>query len=81
MGSRNVLKAQRRHVKQERLEARIPAAQKRMLERAASLRGTSLSDFVIASGCSQSIPDRESECTRAHAGTRDATRCTSSRAP
>ncbi len=49
MGSRNVLKAQRRHVKQERLEARIPAAQKRMLERAASLRGTSLSDFVIAS--------------------------------
>ena len=49
MGSRNVLKAQRRHTKQERLEARIPAAQKRMLERAASLRGTTLTDFVLAS--------------------------------
>lgn len=49
MGSRKVLKAQRRHTKQERLEARIPAAQKRMLERAASLRGTTLTDFVLAS--------------------------------
>jgi uncharacterized protein (DUF1778 family) len=42
-------KVQRRHVKQERLEARIPPAQKRLLERAASLRGTSLSDFVLTS--------------------------------
>ncbi len=49
MGRRNLPKAQRRHFKQERLEARIPAAQKRILERAASLRGTSLTDFVLAS--------------------------------
>ena len=42
-------KVQRRHAKQERLEARIPAAQKRLLERAANLRGTSLSDFVLTS--------------------------------
>jgi uncharacterized protein (DUF1778 family) len=49
MGSRGATKAQRRHTKQERLEARIPAAQKRILEHAASLRGTSLSYFVIAS--------------------------------
>src|SRR5260370_36299339 len=81
MGSRNVLKAQRRHVKQERLEARIPAAQKRMLERAASLRGTTLSDFVIASGRSQSTPDRGPELARAHAGNPEVTLCTRSSAP
>ena len=49
MRSSRALKAPRRHTKQERLEARIPRAQKRILERAASLRGTSLTDFVIAS--------------------------------
>src|SRR4051812_10537522 len=35
--------------KQERLEARITPEQKRILEKAASLRGTSLTDFVITS--------------------------------
>ena len=45
----SALKSQRRHAKQERLEARIPPAQKRILERAASLRGTSLTDFVLTS--------------------------------
>ena len=50
MRGRSALKAQKRpHRKQERLEARIPAAQKRILERAASLRGTSLTDFVLTS--------------------------------
>jgi uncharacterized protein (DUF1778 family) len=42
-------KVQRRNKKEARLEARIPASQKRLLERAASLRGTSLTDFVISS--------------------------------
>src|SRR5260221_6703800 len=46
---RSSSKVRRQHTKQERLEARIPRAQKRILERAASLRGTSLTDFVIAS--------------------------------
>lgn len=45
----NALKSQRRHRRQERLEARISPAQKRILERAASLRGTSLTDFVLTS--------------------------------
>ena len=45
----SALKLQRRHTKQERFEARIPPAQKRILERAASLRGTSLTDFVLTS--------------------------------
>lgn len=45
----SALKVRRRHTKQERLEARISPAQKRILERAATLRGTSLSDFVLAS--------------------------------
>lgn len=49
MRRNNAVRVQKRHTKQERLEARIPPAQKRILERAASLRGTSLSDFVIAS--------------------------------
>ncbi len=33
----------------ERLEARITRQQKRLIERAAALRGTSLTDFVVAS--------------------------------
>jgi uncharacterized protein (DUF1778 family) len=49
MRGSSALKAQKRRTKQERLEARIPPAQKRILERAASLRGTSLTDFVLAS--------------------------------
>jgi uncharacterized protein (DUF1778 family) len=35
--------------KQARLEARVTRAQKRLIERAASLRGTSVTDFVVAS--------------------------------
>jgi uncharacterized protein (DUF1778 family) len=35
--------------KEERLEARITPAQKRLIERAAALRGTSVTEFVVAS--------------------------------
>jgi uncharacterized protein (DUF1778 family) len=35
--------------KVERLEARITPAQKRLIERAAALRGTSVTEFVVAS--------------------------------
>jgi len=35
--------------KQERLEARVTPAQKRLIERAAALRGTSVTEFVVAS--------------------------------
>lgn len=35
--------------KQQRLEARVTRAQKRLIERAARLRGTSITDFVVAS--------------------------------
>ena len=35
--------------KQERLEARISQDQKRLIERAAELRGTTVTEFVIAS--------------------------------
>ena|SRR6266852_7817286 len=45
----NAVPIHRRRPKQERLEARIPTAQKRILEQAASLRGMTLTDFVIAS--------------------------------
>lgn len=46
MGSTRVVA---RKGKRSRLEARISADQKRRLETAARLRGTSLTDFVIAS--------------------------------
>jgi uncharacterized protein (DUF1778 family) len=52
----------KRRPKQERLEARIPKAQKRILEHAASLRGTSLSEFVLSSAqeaATQTIKDFE----------------------
>lgn len=35
--------------KQERLEARIAPSQKRLIERAAELRGTTLTEFVVLS--------------------------------
>ena len=35
--------------KDERLEARVTPNQKRLIERAASLRGTSVTDFVVLS--------------------------------
>ena len=39
----------RRVRKEERLEARISPAQKDLIERAAALRGTSVTEFVVAS--------------------------------
>jgi uncharacterized protein (DUF1778 family) len=35
--------------KEQRLEARVTVAQKRLIERAATLRGTSVTEFVVAS--------------------------------
>jgi uncharacterized protein (DUF1778 family) len=35
--------------KKERLEARVTAAQKQLIERAAALRGTSVTEFVVVS--------------------------------
>ena len=35
--------------KEERLEARVTSAQKDLIERAAALRGTSVTEFVVAS--------------------------------
>jgi uncharacterized protein (DUF1778 family) len=45
----NAVRAPKPQPKKERFEARIPTAQKSILERAANLRGTSLSDFVMSS--------------------------------
>jgi uncharacterized protein (DUF1778 family) len=42
-------RVERRSRKQERLEARVTPAQKRLIERAAALRGTSVTEFVVAS--------------------------------
>jgi|SRR6185437_2300033 uncharacterized protein (DUF1778 family) len=44
------LRTERPHRREKkRFEARIPEAQKQILERAASLRGTTLTDFVLSS--------------------------------
>ncbi len=43
------LTTRRNLAKRERLEARISASQKRLIERAAKLRGTSVTDFVVLS--------------------------------
>lgn len=45
----HALKAARRSQKRERLEARVTLDQKRLIARAANLRGTSVTDFVVVS--------------------------------
>jgi uncharacterized protein (DUF1778 family) len=45
----SVATTSRKLPKRERLEARITPAQKRLIERAARLRGTSVTDFVVLS--------------------------------
>jgi uncharacterized protein (DUF1778 family) len=49
MPQQQARKARKRPSKLERLEARITRKQKRIIERAARLRGTSVTDFVVAS--------------------------------
>jgi uncharacterized protein (DUF1778 family) len=44
-----VQRVERRSRKDERLEARVTPAQKDLIERAAALRGTSVTEFVVAS--------------------------------
>ena len=44
-----VQRIEHRSRKEERLEARVTPAQKRLIERAAALRGTSVTEFVVAS--------------------------------
>lgn len=43
------VKHQQRPRKNERLEARVTPDQKRLIERAAELRGSTVTDFVVAS--------------------------------
>jgi uncharacterized protein (DUF1778 family) len=44
-----VQQSQRRQFKDQRLEARVTPEQKRLIERAATLRGTTVTEFVVAS--------------------------------
>lgn len=46
---RQVAKAARRALKQDRLEARVTPEQKRLIARAATLRGSSVTEFIVAS--------------------------------
>ena len=49
MGHNQMLQVRRQSRKQERFEARLTRDQKRLIERAAQIRGTSITDFVLAS--------------------------------
>jgi uncharacterized protein (DUF1778 family) len=49
MSHNQILQIRRQSRKQERLEARLTRDQKRLIERAAQIRGTSVTDFVLAS--------------------------------
>ena len=49
MSSKQALKVAAQSTKQERLEARVTRAQKLLIERAARIRGTGVTNFVVAS--------------------------------
>ncbi|MGA2483566.1 MAG: DUF1778 domain-containing protein [Candidatus Acidiferrales bacterium] len=49
MAHQQTLKARQHSSKSERLEARVTREQKRIIERAAELRGTTVTDFVVVS--------------------------------
>ena len=49
MPSKRALKASGQSRKQERLEARVTREQKRVIQRAAEIRGTSVTNFVLLS--------------------------------
>jgi uncharacterized protein (DUF1778 family) len=58
--------------KQQRLEARVTADQKRLIERAAELRGTSVTEFVVVSAqqaATETIRDFETLTLRDRART------------
>jgi uncharacterized protein (DUF1778 family) len=62
MAPQQRLKNTDRRTKGERLEARVTREQKRIIERAARLRGTSVTEFVVASAqqaASDTIKDFE----------------------
>jgi uncharacterized protein (DUF1778 family) len=46
---RNTAKTARRSLKADRLEARVTPEQKRLIARAAALRGSSVTEFIVAS--------------------------------
>lgn len=62
MSRQQARNARKRPSKLERLEARITREQKRIIERAARLRGTSVTDFVVVSAqqaATNTIKDHE----------------------
>ena len=46
---RHTVKTFRRSLKQDRLEARVTPDQKKLIARAAALRGSSVTEFIVAS--------------------------------
>jgi uncharacterized protein (DUF1778 family) len=72
MAQQQSRKIWRRPSKLERLEARITREQKRIIERAAGLRGTSVTDFVVGSAQQAATNTiREFELMSLHGEARD----------
>src|SRR5437879_11611342 len=64
MARQQAVKARKYARKLERLEARVTREQKRIIERAAELRGTSVTEFVVVSAqqaASKTIKDFETD--------------------
>ncbi|MGH9397475.1 MAG: DUF1778 domain-containing protein [Terriglobia bacterium] len=61
MTQNQAVKIHRRSRKQERLEARVTPEQKRMIERAAELRGITVTNFVVSTqkAAAETIQDFE----------------------
>ena len=70
MARQQAVKARKYSRKLERLEARVTREQKRMIERAAELRGTSVTEFVVLSAqqaATKTIKDFETLSLRGEA--------------
>ena len=70
MARQQAVKARKNARKLERLEARVTQEQKRIIERAAELRGTSVTEFVVVSAqqaATKTIKDFETLSLRGEA--------------
>ena len=73
MAQQPTRKARKNSAKLERLEARISREQKRIIERAAGLRGTSVTEFVVASAQQAATTTiKDYEMLRLHGEAREA---------
>jgi uncharacterized protein (DUF1778 family) len=70
---RRTAKTARRSIKADRLEARVTPEQKQLIARAAALRGSSVTDFIVASAQQAAVETiKDFEILTLHDEARDA---------